>query len=164
LSGTPAHWEQLARAAAAPPSGDDLGRLRQLLTFRLDASHYAVPVERVREIVRVRAITPIPRVTVEVRGVISLRGEIIQVIDARRRLGLEPVEPTRESRIVIVHGQAATPAGILVDRVTEVLRVSEESIQPYAAADSSAVEALCACGTEFVSLIDLDRVLDIAHA
>src|SRR5204863_5408726 len=80
----PGSWDELARAASArrgAPAAAEV--LRQLLCVRVDGSPYAVPVENVREIVRVRSITPIPRVASCVRGVISLRGEIIQVIDLR---------------------------------------------------------------------------------
>src|SRR5271157_6387645 len=91
-------WEQLARAAAHGPTRDDATLLREFLTFQLAGDPYAVPVERVREIVRMRPVTPIPRVPAALRGVISLRGEIVEVVDLRLRLGLTPTEPTRASR------------------------------------------------------------------
>jgi purine-binding chemotaxis protein CheW len=159
----PNRWEELARSAQGDGSGGDPSdELRQLLTFEVDSTPYAVPVERVREIVRVRPITPIPHVPAEVRGVISLRGEIVEVVDLRRRLGLEPTEPARSTRIVVVHSEDGKVAGILVDAVREVSRVSEDSIRP-ASNESGAVESLCVRGDEFVSLIDLDRVLQV-HA
>ncbi|MGH7338348.1 MAG: chemotaxis protein CheW, partial [Myxococcota bacterium] len=69
-------WDELARAAALRREGHARAEvLRQLLCVRIDGAPYAVPVENVREIVRVRAITPIPRTVSSVRGVISLRGE-----------------------------------------------------------------------------------------
>jgi purine-binding chemotaxis protein CheW len=162
--GSARHWRDLARQAALGP-GDQaaVGALRQLLTFTLDGAPYAVPVELVREIVRIRPITPVPRVPEDVRGVISLRGEIVQVVDLRRRLGLAPVAPTRASRIIVIHGEERRVTGVLVDAVTEVLRVTEESIRPGGSGESGSVEALCARGEEFVSLLDLTRVLDL-HA
>lgn len=163
MDAAPQHsWEQLARSAArGGDAGGESRALRQLLTFVVDDAAYAVPVEAVREIVRIRPITPIPRVTDAVRGVIALRGEIIQVIDLRLRLSLPAAEPTRASRIVVVHVDDGRVAGILVDAVREVLRVAEEEIGPPSGGDAGAVEALCARGNEFVSLIDLERVLDI---
>ena len=77
-------WEQLARAAASGPQArEDATLLREFLTFQLAGDPYAGPVERVREIVRMRPVTPVPRVPAALRGVISLRGEIVEVVDLR---------------------------------------------------------------------------------
>ena len=166
-SGAPSQrgrWDDLARSAhglgAEPEAAEDL---RQLLTFEVDGTPYALPVERVREIVRIRPITPVPRVPAEVCGVISLRGEIVEVVDLRRRLELEPAPHGRSTRIIVVHGDNGRIAGILVDAVREVLRVSEREVRAPSAGDAGSVEALCVRGEEFVSMIDLDRVLEI-HA
>jgi purine-binding chemotaxis protein CheW len=154
-------WEALAREAARQrESAGDLVDLQQFLTFTLDGAPYAIPVERVREIVRIRPITPVPRLPDDVRGVISLRGEIVEVVDLRRRLGLTPTEPGRRSRIIVVHGSDGSIAGLLVDGVTEVLSVDESALRA-AAGDSGAVESLCVRDDEFVSLVDLDRVLEV---
>lgn len=157
-------WDELARAAAAGAAGIshvELGELRQLLTFSVQNTPYAVPVESVREIVRIRPITPVPRVSAEVRGVISLRGEIVQVVDLRLRLGLPAAEITRSSRIIVVHADEGRVAGLLVDSVSEVLRVKEGAIVPPTGGESGSVSALCVRGEEFVSLIDLERVLKV---
>jgi purine-binding chemotaxis protein CheW len=157
-----ASWEDLARAAgsrrdaAAPAEA-----MRQLLCVRVDGAPYAVPIENVREIVRVRPITPIPRVAKEVRGVISLRGEIIQVVDLRLRLGLAGVTPTKAHRIVVVQTDDGRLAGLLVDAVREVLRVSESAIGAPASADTGIVVALCTNGAEFVSIVDPQRLLEV---
>jgi len=157
-------WDDLARTATgAGMEGGPRDVLRQLLTFEVGASPYAVPVERVREIVRIRPITPMPHVPAEVRGVISLRGEIVEVVDLRRRLDLDSAEPDRSNRIIVVYSEEGRSAGILVDAVREVLRVSEEAFRPAPSSKSGAVESLCVRGEEFVSLIDLDRILQI-HA
>lgn len=151
-------WQELAREAArrrdvAAESVD----LVQLLTFELAGAPYALPVERVREIVRIRPITPVPRMPAHVCGVVSLRGEIVQVLDLRRCLGLPPATPTRASRIVVVHGSEGGVAGLLVDGVTEVFSAAEDTLRP--ASGEGGVEALCARAETFVSLIGLDRVL-----
>ena len=155
-------WDELARAAA--DKGDKVeisDEIRQLLAFDIDGTRYAMPVERVTEIVRMRPVTPVPRVSEYVRGVISMRGEIIEVVDMRRRLGLDPIEPTRRTRIIVVRTNSGEAAAILVDAVREVLRVTDEAIRPATGSESGVVESLCACGEEFVSLIELDRVLAI---
>jgi purine-binding chemotaxis protein CheW len=157
-------WQALARSAAAPHAEEETALLRELLAIELDATPYAVPVERVREIVRMRPITPMPRVPEAVRGVIALRGEVIQVIDLRRRLGLPVVEPTRRSRIVVLHAEDGRIAGLLVDAVTEVLRLPEHAIRATAAGESDTVEALAAREGRFVSLLNLERVMDVDRA
>ncbi len=152
-------WAELAKAAARRREGDAEGvDLLRLLVFELAGTPYALPVERVREIVRVRPVTPMPRVPAEVLGIVSLRGEIVQVLDLRRRLGLGEAERTRASRIVVVHGGDGRAAGLLVDRVTEVMLVTEEALRP-ASGDAVAVESLCVQDERFVSCLDLDRVL-----
>jgi purine-binding chemotaxis protein CheW len=112
--------------------------------------------------VRLRAITPVPRTPADVRGVISLRGDIVQVVDLRRRLGLGETELTRGARIVVVQAEDAGIAGLLVDRVREVLRVAPADMLSQASGEGM-VSALCRRAGTFVSLMDLERVLDF-HA
>ena len=160
--GAPASWDEIARAAAtrrAAPAAAEV--LRQLLCVRVEGTSYAVPVENVREIVRVRSITPIPRTASCVRGVISLRGEIIQVIDLRLRLGLPPAAIAKANRIVVVQADDSRVAGVLVDDVREVLRVSESAIGSTAGDAQGIVAALCTNGTEFVSIVDPGRLLEV---
>lgn len=159
----PAQWDALARAAGRAGLGETESSAEeiQLLSFELDGAPYAVPVERVREIVRMRAITPIPRVSEDVRGVISLRGEVIEVVDLRRRLGLAPISPTRTTRIIVARDGDGCAAAILVDTVREVLRVAADQIRPTTTSESGAIESLCAVGENFVSMVELDRVLSI---
>lgn len=152
-------WEALARAAAQRrEDAADAAGLLQLLALELAGSPYALPVERVREIVRLRPITPVPRVPGEVLGVISLRGEIVQVVDLRRRLGLAERPPARATRVVIAHAMDGHVAGLLVDSVTEVMSLDGGALRPPTG-PSEAVASLCVRGAEFVSVLDLDRVL-----
>ena len=154
-------WDALAREAARRrEAGAAPVEVVQLLTFKIDGAPYALPVECVREIVRIRPITPVPRMPEDVRGVISLRGEIVQVLDLRRRIGLERVESNRRSRVIVVCGGDGRVAGLLVDAVTEVLSVADDALRP-ASGEAGSVEALCVRDEEFVSLVDLDRVLAV---
>ncbi len=154
-------WQSLARAAATPGDGEETVLVRELLVFQLNGDPYALPVERIREIVRMREITPMPRVPACVRGVIALRGEVLQVVDLHRRLGLPEAESTSRSRIIVLHGDDGRLAGCVVDRVREVLRLPESAIQPTSPGESDAIVALCTNDKEFVSLIDVDRVMDL---
>jgi purine-binding chemotaxis protein CheW len=163
-------WDDVARRAASRVAGRERdeasAELRELLVIWLDGDPYALPIERVREIVRLRAITPVPRVPDAVRGVISLRGEIVQVLDLRRRLGLPPAEleaERRRHRIVVLHGDDGQMAGLLVDRVSEVLRTPAEGLRAPGARESDTVVALVPHGERFASLFDVDRLLDLGR-
>jgi len=145
-------WDALARAAAdRGGSSEPLDEVRQLLSFELAGAPYAVPVERVREIVRMRPVTPVPR----------MPDEMIELIDLRRRLSLGSVEPSRRTRIIVIKTNDDEVVGLLVDGVREVLRVSDEAIQPATGSDTGAVNDLCKFNDEFVSMIELDRVLTL---
>lgn len=161
---TEGRWADLARTAAGG-GPEELPQLHCELLTLFACDEYAVPVERVREIVRMPRITPMPRVPRAVLGLVALRGEMVQVVDLRVRLGLEPAAPTRKSRIVVLHGPDGEAAGLLVDAVREVLRVPEQALEPPPAGEVDAVEALCTRGDRFVSVLDVDRVLDLgSHA
>lgn len=168
MSGTvdPTHdalpeWERLARHAAdRGESEQEPELLRELLTFELAGAAYAIAVERVREIIRLRDITAMPRVPDCILGVVALRGEIVQVLDLRRRLELETSEPTRRTRIIVLHGDDDRVTGILVDAVRDVFRVSEDEIDTSSGSTGSAVSELCRREDDFVSIVDLDFVLD----
>jgi len=155
-------WDDLARAAADHgDSSESLDEIHQLLSFEIAGAPYAVPVERVREIVRMRPVTPVPRTPEEVRGVISLRGEMIELIDLGRRLGLGSIESSRRTRIIVVKTADDEVVGLLVDAVKEVMRVSNDAIQPATGSDTGVVNELCKFRDEFVSMIELDRVLTL---
>ncbi len=157
----PESWDALARAAASSGTVEQTDLAREFLCFTVDGDPYAIPVERIREIVRLKTITDVPRVPPEILGVISLRGEVVQVLDLRLRLGVQASELTRTHRIVVLHGDEGEVTGLLVDTVREVLRADESDIQPPATGDSDFVTALCARDTEFVGLLNLERVLDL---
>jgi len=123
----------MAREQAAPPApgpgtpADDA--LVQLCTFRVGGEDYAVDVMRVREIIPPLPITPVPRAPSFVEGVIRLRGEVIPVLDVRRRFGLPAEPPGRKTRFVIVH-VAGRRIGLVVDEVCEVVRVPRSDLRP----------------------------------
>lgn len=154
-------WMGLAREAsqaffAGPPTEDR----QELLIVELESGEYAIPVERIREIVRLGAITRVPRTPDWLVGVVALRGEIVQVVDLRSRLGLPKVEATRAHRIVVIHGDDEGVAGLLVDAVKGVLRVREPELQPTQGQEFRAVSQLAPKGEGFVSVLDLDRLME----
>jgi len=150
----PDAWHKLAAKAAAP-SSEDLEDLREVLVCELGGAAYGIPVERVREIVRLRTITPVPRVPDWVQGVIALRGEVVQVVDMQMRLGAAPRPFGRRTRIVVLHADRERVTGVLVDAVREVLRVPESDFR-VAEGDNEFVTELCEHNGEFISVVDLE--------
>ena len=138
------------------------GDERQLVVFQLGAELYGVEISRVHEIIRLMAITRVPRAPSFVEGVINLRGKVIPVVDLRRRFGLPQAEHTRASRIVVVElGEHVV--GIIVDAVSEVLRVNTATIEPpspvVAGIDSEYLSGIAKVDEQLIILLDLDRVL-----
>lgn len=115
----------------------------QLVTFFLEQEEFALPISVVREINRVSAITHVPNSEEYILGVINLRGRVVPVFDLRRRLKLNAIINTRQSihhdlgltaagidkemRIIIIDHQNRT-LGFLVDRVSQVLTITEDQI------------------------------------
>jgi purine-binding chemotaxis protein CheW len=158
-------WDVLARAAAASSSEPSRARsLRELLVFVLDGAPYALPIERVREIVRPRVLTAVPHVPQEVLGVLSLRGEIVQVLDVRLRLGLPASDRSRGTRVIVLNGEDGEVTGLWVDAVREVLRVEESELRPPANGDGGAITALAPLGESFVSLISPEKLVTLDAA
>ncbi|MDO3380049.1 chemotaxis protein CheW [Geoalkalibacter halelectricus] len=99
------------------------------LTFSLGNEEYALDIGAVAEIIKPRDITEIPRVPEHVMGIISLRGVIVPIFDLKRRLRLGVATSTPTSRIIICQNEEAT-AGLLVDGISQVVRISERNIEP----------------------------------
>jgi purine-binding chemotaxis protein CheW len=110
----------------AGAAGDELA---QLCTFRIGGEDYAIDIMRVREIIQPLPITPVPRAPAFVEGVIRLRGEVIPVVDVRKRFGLAASAPTRKTKFLVVH-VAGRRLGLVVDEVTEVVRLPRGDLRP----------------------------------
>jgi purine-binding chemotaxis protein CheW len=102
---------------------------RQLVVFQLGAELYGVEISRVHEIIRLQEVTRVPHSPPFVEGVINLRGKVISVINLRRRFGLPTADDTRAGRIVVVDINDQV-VGMVVDGVSEVLRVNTATIEP----------------------------------
>lgn len=140
-------------------AGDEL----QLVTFGLGDEEFAVDILAVQEINRMMALTRVPQSPPEVEGVINLRGKIIPVVDLRKRFGLAPGERSNDSRIVVVevHGRVI---GFIVDRVSEVLRLSRKIVEPAPAmvcsVDSDFIAGVGRLEDRLLILLDLARLFD----
>jgi purine-binding chemotaxis protein CheW len=100
----------------------------QMVIFKLEKEEFAVDINQVREVLNLTQITPLPRSPHYIEGVINLRGEVIPVIDLRKRFGLPDLENGERARVIIVEIQSNN-VGLTVDSVTEVLRYSAGAIQ-----------------------------------
>lgn len=117
-----------ARKAELNRAGAQRGALTEYLAIRLAGVTYAVAVSMVREIVRPPPITAVPRAPGYVLGIVSIRGRVVTIIDARVKLGIEVSEPTPRARVLIVEVQSER-IGLWVDEVLMVYRLSESEIE-----------------------------------
>lgn len=108
---------------------DEEGAFRQCLAFSLGDEEYALDIGGIREIIKPREITDVPRVPDFILGIISLRGSIIPVFDLKQRLNLGKTEVTALSRIVVCHHNDRF-AGLLVDRLNQVVLLPGHEIEP----------------------------------
>jgi purine-binding chemotaxis protein CheW len=111
---------------------------RQFVTFRLADGEYGIPINEIQEIDRSSKMTRIPKAPEYVDGVTNLRGEVIPVINARKRFNLPLKEVDERTRVIIID-VAGTKTGLLVDSVREVLNLAESEIAPPPATVSSGV-------------------------
>ena len=137
---------------------------RQLVVFELANEHYGVDIAAVESIIKMQAITAVPHAPAFVEGVTNLRGTVLPVIDLRKRFGLPTAEANRDTRIVVVDVNG-TKVGMVVDGVSEVLRVTDEAISPpspiVVTAASAFVTGIAKVGERLVILVDLAKVLSV---
>lgn len=100
----------------------------QLVVFNLGEEEFCVDINQVREIIRISAVTPIPDSPDFIRGIINVRGEVVSVIDLKVRFFLHPKKEA-EAKHIIISEQEKNLFGLMVDEVTEVLRIPETRIQ-----------------------------------
>jgi purine-binding chemotaxis protein CheW len=118
-------------AGARPAEGGGLDPLVELCAFRVGSEEYVIDVRRVREVVSPAEIRPVPRAPEFIEGVADLRGEIVPVVDVRKRLALPAGPRTRKTRfLVVLLGRRAV--ALLVDAVLEVVRIPRSAIRPAA--------------------------------
>ncbi|TCD10930.1 purine-binding chemotaxis protein CheW [Oricola cellulosilytica] len=100
-----------------------------IISFRLGDQIYCVDIMAVREIRGWAPCTSMPHSPPHVLGVINLRGTVIPVVDAAIRIGLQAAEPTERSAIIVID-QGATLFGLLVESVSDMIRIRKSDLQP----------------------------------
>ncbi|THD62571.1 chemotaxis protein CheW [Phenylobacterium sp.] len=117
-------------APAAEMAAEGAGEIRQFLVFQLGGDEFALPIEAVDEVARApEGVTRLPKTPAFLEGVINLRGEVLPVVDQRRRFDMPPA-PNPDARRLIVVRTERHRAGLIVDAVSEVLRSPAEAIEP----------------------------------
>lgn len=122
-----ADWVAEGEEAAAEAEAVDPERT--FVAFRLSTEEFGVPIENVREILRVTEITRVPHAPPYIRGVTNVRGRILPVVEIRTRVGLPPLSPTPDSRIVVLEVGTRT-LGLLVDGGARVAKARQSQIEP----------------------------------
>lgn len=139
----------------------------QMVVFHIGKELYGVGIEAVHEIIKVPDITALPDAPDFFEGVINLRGKIVPVIDLRKRLRLSRSEKNRLSRILITEDQERL-VGLLVDSVTEVLKLDpgsiEEPPQMLSAIGIEYITGVARLKGRLVSLMDIDKALNAEDA
>jgi len=137
------------------------------LTFMLGAEHYSLPILKVREIMRLCPITPVPRMPVYIQGVINLRGKIVPVLDLRARFRLPEYADRDRVCIIVVQldngDGSANLMGMIVDMVEEVSQYAEAEIEPTpdfgSLVDTRYITGMTKTKGTVKTLLDLDKLL-----
>jgi purine-binding chemotaxis protein CheW len=134
----------------------------QLVVFRLGNAEFAVEVFAVQEILRRQPVVAVPKAPAFVEGVLELRGALVPVVDLRRRFGVEQPEYDNGTRVMIAR-VGDERIGLVVDAVTEVVRVPETALTdppPYVR-DVAAeyVRSIAQLGDRLLVVVDFQRVL-----
>ena len=155
-----------------PGLGNEDSNMNKFLSFKLGDEEYGVEILRVREIIGVLDITPLPQTESYVKGVVNLRGKIIPVIELRKKFGMPSIEYTEETCIVVVEVNDTSSSdqfqmGVIVDSVREVQDIEKNQIEP-------APKFGCALNTDYIMgmgkvksadsegvmiLLDIDKVM-----
>ena len=158
----PEHRPDPAPAEPVGLAGDGLARL---VSFRLNQHLYALPLVHVERVLRMVAVTPVPEAPPWVSGVIDLHGQVISVLDLRRRFGQPPVPLHPDQRLLIVPTQERTLA-VIVDEVTEVLEVPAQQLESSSdlVPDSRPLAAVIRHNGDLVLVLDATRLLPASIA
>jgi purine-binding chemotaxis protein CheW len=147
--------------ASAKALGEATGTM-QLVSFRLDQEEYGIEITKVQEIILMGDITRVPQTPNFIKGLINLRSTVIPIVDLRLRFGLKEESPTDDTRIMVVNVGGKT-IGIIVDAVSEVLRISQEQISPppptVAGLGREYLTGLVKLNKRLLILLDIDKIL-----
>jgi len=151
---------------STPGAANTSDREGKYLTFLLAGEEYGIGILKVKEIIGLMTITSVPRTPAYLKGVINLRGKVIPVVDLRLKFGMEAVDETERTCIIVVEilsGGRKVAMGIVVDSVSEVLNIRAGEIEetPHFGTrlDTEYILGMAKCGQGVKILLDIDRVI-----
>lgn len=144
---------------------------RQLVVFELANEHYGVDIAAVESIIKMQPITAVPQAPAFVEGITNLRGNVLPVMDLRKRFGLshkdQGTKAGRDEKRIVVVSMDGMKIGMIVDAVSEVLRVQEEVIEPpppmITTINSAFITGIAKVGERLIILLDLAKVLTLSE-
>lgn len=134
----------------------------QYIKIAVGEEFYGVDISVIENIVRMQRITRVPNVAAYIKGVINLRGEIVPIMNLRLKIGLEEIEYTKDTRIIIIKTENYGKIGLIVDAVKEVVALEEDQLEklPYDNTEENHfVSAVGKVDNTLVSILDLGVVL-----
>jgi purine-binding chemotaxis protein CheW len=145
---------------------DNKTKTGRYLTFSLGQESYGIPVLNVREIIRLCAITPVPRVPTHIKGVINLRGTVIAVLDLRAKFQLSVGDYSDRACIIVVQLNGPDGSknlmGAIVDAVEEVVQLSDDTIEPPpdfgGAPDTQYIMGVTTSTGSVKTLLDIEKI------
>ena len=136
----------------------------QYIVVMIGSEQYGLDISVVDNIVRMQKITRVPKAPSYYPGVINLRGEVVPVMSARLKMGLEEDEITKDTRIIILRLEAQGLVGILVDEVKEVITLGESEIdrsnQNTNKQDTTYINGIGKSGDTLVSIFEINAIID----
>ena len=135
--------------------------LLQIVSFKVGNEEFGLDILRVQEIIRLQDLTRVPNSPDFVHGVINLRGKVIPIIALRKRFGLEEQAHDKETRIVVLEVQNMV-LGFIVDSVSEVLRISADTVVPpprLGKIEKEFVSGVVKLEDRLLILLDVDRIM-----
>jgi len=137
----------------------------QYLTFTLEDEVFALEIDKVREVLDFCTVTKVPRAPSYMRGVINLRGNVVPVMDMRRKLSMEGAMVSVNTCIIITEvlvGSETMVLGAMADSVQEVLDLEPDQINPTpnmgTGIENNFIRGIGKRGEQFVMILDIDRV------
>ncbi len=149
-----------SQETVATTASDEL----QLVSFNIGTEEFGVDILKVQEINRMVDITKVPQAPHYVEGVINLRGKVIPIVDLRKRFNLELKEYDKNTRIVVVD-IGGNIMGMIVDSVSEVLRLPANTIEPppeiVTGINSEYIKGVAKLDDRLLIFLDLSKVIDV---